>query len=231
MAIAGSPLFMSPECLRGKVVPKSDVWAVGITAFELAERRLPHQDAGNLVRIMRAILAQPAPTLSGAPVPGPALPLPPGGGVASPMPASSSSSVSASASVAGPTPRSPSPAPAPAPFPSAAASASAAAAAPGTGAVGGGGCGGGFSWTSDFHDFVAQCLVKDPQQRPSAAELLHHRWFQAQLGVTPELNARLVAGDAAAAAALARGPRSAGRTVVFTWLCFHVIFCMTFLFF
>lgn len=28
------------------------------------------------------------------------------------------------------------------------------------------------SWTKDFHDFIAQCLTKNPEQRPQAADLL-----------------------------------------------------------
>ena len=34
------------------------------------------------------------------------------------------------------------------------------------------------SWSKDFKDFVAQCLVKDPAQRASMNDLLKHRWIK-----------------------------------------------------
>ncbi|KAL9064585.1 MAG: hypothetical protein Q9157_007775 [Trypethelium eluteriae] len=33
-------------------------------------------------------------------------------------------------------------------------------------------------WSKDFRDFVAQCLVKDPDRRPTARELLQHRFIR-----------------------------------------------------
>ncbi|MCJ1473633.1 hypothetical protein MMC13_002284 [Lambiella insularis] len=36
----------------------------------------------------------------------------------------------------------------------------------------------GSSYSKDFRDFVAACLVKDPDQRPTAKDLLHHRFIR-----------------------------------------------------
>lgn len=36
----------------------------------------------------------------------------------------------------------------------------------------------GSSYSRDFKDFVAACLVKDPDRRPTAKELLHHRFIR-----------------------------------------------------
>eukprot|EP01099_Mayorella_cantabrigiensis_P004921 TRINITY_DN3791_c0_g1_i1.p1 TRINITY_DN3791_c0_g1~~TRINITY_DN3791_c0_g1_i1.p1 ORF type:complete len:405 (+),score=100.11 TRINITY_DN3791_c0_g1_i1:138-1352(+) len=33
-------------------------------------------------------------------------------------------------------------------------------------------------WSSDFHDFIAKCLTKEPENRPSAEELLKHPFVQ-----------------------------------------------------
>jgi serine/threonine kinase 3 len=33
-------------------------------------------------------------------------------------------------------------------------------------------------WSPDFHDFIAKCLVKNPQQRSSASDLLKHPFIQ-----------------------------------------------------
>lgn len=61
--IAGSPLWMAPEVLIGQVVFKSDIWSVGITAIELAERKVPYSEATSTMRVMRLIKNNTPPTL------------------------------------------------------------------------------------------------------------------------------------------------------------------------
>ena len=36
----------------------------------------------------------------------------------------------------------------------------------------------GSSYSKDFKDFIAACLVKDPDRRPTAKELLQHRFVK-----------------------------------------------------
>jgi len=33
-------------------------------------------------------------------------------------------------------------------------------------------------WSKDFNDFIAQCLIKNPEQRPNATDLLKHAYIQ-----------------------------------------------------
>jgi serine/threonine protein kinase len=42
-------------------------------------------------------------------------------------------------------------------------------------------------FSTEFRDFVRQCLVKDPQNRPSANELLEHPFIQKGRVVNAEL--------------------------------------------
>ena len=32
-------------------------------------------------------------------------------------------------------------------------------------------------WSPDFHDFIARCLIKSPEERPSATAMLKHKLF------------------------------------------------------
>jgi serine/threonine-protein kinase 24/25/MST4 len=64
--LCGSPLWMAPELLSTRTSScKVDVWALGISCLEMAERRLPHASMPAL-RAMRAIVAAPPPRLEGA---------------------------------------------------------------------------------------------------------------------------------------------------------------------
>ena len=42
---AGTPLYMAPEQLRGQPIPASDVWALGVVAYELVTGRRPFWNA------------------------------------------------------------------------------------------------------------------------------------------------------------------------------------------
>eukprot|EP00808_Paulinella_micropora_P011074 g81232.t1 len=69
--IAGSPLFMSPEDLRGSPpTPRSDTWALGITALQLAYRKPPHCELREFLDIFKAVSKSDAPTLESARPPG-----------------------------------------------------------------------------------------------------------------------------------------------------------------
>jgi hypothetical protein len=64
-AIMGSPLYMSPEQIRRskEVDPQSDVWALGIVAFELLTGDTPFRGE-NVGELILAIAEQPAPLVS-----------------------------------------------------------------------------------------------------------------------------------------------------------------------
>ena len=32
-------------------------------------------------------------------------------------------------------------------------------------------------WSPEFHDFIARCLIKSPEERPSATAMLKHKLF------------------------------------------------------
>jgi serine/threonine protein kinase len=34
------------------------------------------------------------------------------------------------------------------------------------------------NWTLNFHDFITKCLIKEPKNRPTASELLSHKFFE-----------------------------------------------------
>ena len=46
-SIAGTLWYMAPEVLDGLTQVKSDVWSLGITLIELADRRNPFADCKN----------------------------------------------------------------------------------------------------------------------------------------------------------------------------------------
>jgi serine/threonine-protein kinase len=61
--IAGSPAYMAPEQLAG-VLPdaRSDLYALGVTLFELFTGRLPHS-APTLGELLQRVVGEPAPDL------------------------------------------------------------------------------------------------------------------------------------------------------------------------
>jgi serine/threonine protein kinase len=46
-------------------------------------------------------------------------------------------------------------------------------------------------WSLAFHDFIAQCLRKDARGRPTATELLPHRFLQSSVGGLYKLRIQL----------------------------------------
>ena len=38
-------------------------------------------------------------------------------------------------------------------------------------------------WSPEFHDFIARCLIKSPEERPSATAMLKHKLFSGVWGV------------------------------------------------
>jgi serine/threonine protein kinase len=61
--LCGSPYWMAPElCLGNKFNGKVDVWALGITAMELAQGEPPHIEL-SMYEAMRRITKEDSPTL------------------------------------------------------------------------------------------------------------------------------------------------------------------------
>eukprot|EP00798_Chlamydomonas_sp_ICE-L_P014541 gene14541-20581_t len=44
LGLEGTPWYMAPECLSSRVVPASDLWSVGVMAYQLLTGRLPFDD-------------------------------------------------------------------------------------------------------------------------------------------------------------------------------------------
>ena len=61
--VLGSPAYMAPELLAGAPPsPASDIYALGVTLFQLLAGRLPFVD-GNLGELLRQVATQPPPDL------------------------------------------------------------------------------------------------------------------------------------------------------------------------
>ena len=61
--VLGSPAYMAPEQLAGDVpTPASDLYALGVTLFQLLAGRLPHDDS-SLGELLRQVASVPAPDL------------------------------------------------------------------------------------------------------------------------------------------------------------------------
>lgn len=62
--VPGSPAYMSPEQLSGAVAgAAADLYALGVTLFELLTGRLPHE-AQNMGELLRQVAQEPAPPLT-----------------------------------------------------------------------------------------------------------------------------------------------------------------------
>lgn len=62
--VPGSPAYMSPEQLSGRVPDAAaDLYALGVTLFELLAGRLPHQ-AQTMGELLRQVAQEPAPALA-----------------------------------------------------------------------------------------------------------------------------------------------------------------------
>ena len=60
-ALLGTPAFMAPELLVGRSASaRSDVYALGVTLFQLLTGVLPHESA-SMAQLMRSIVNEPAP--------------------------------------------------------------------------------------------------------------------------------------------------------------------------
>ena len=55
---------MAPEVFDGKTILKSDIWALGITAIELAEGKNPYANCSTDAQVMRCIISKASPSLS-----------------------------------------------------------------------------------------------------------------------------------------------------------------------
>lgn len=52
--VAGTPVYMAPEQLRGHPVPASDVWALGVVAYELVTGRRPFSTTAEILTLKDA---------------------------------------------------------------------------------------------------------------------------------------------------------------------------------
>jgi eukaryotic-like serine/threonine-protein kinase len=61
--LLGTPAFMAPELLVGRsATARSDVYALGVTLFQLLTGRVPHESS-SMAQLMRSIVNEPAPDL------------------------------------------------------------------------------------------------------------------------------------------------------------------------
>lgn len=62
---SGRVLYAAPEVFEGRMVPKSDVWSLGIILIHLAEGVKPYEGCSNLGELRRSVCEGQAPSLQG----------------------------------------------------------------------------------------------------------------------------------------------------------------------
>jgi DNA-binding beta-propeller fold protein YncE len=63
-SVLGTPAYMAPEQVRGAAVgPWTDLYAIGVTAYELIARRQPYADAGSPAELVARHVLAPVPRL------------------------------------------------------------------------------------------------------------------------------------------------------------------------